>query len=652
VKAKKNIYLVQVDIIRKLPERTTAYLPYAAGALWAYARQSPAVAEAYALREIFLLRDPVDDVAAQVESPFLVGFSCYIWNTEYNKALAQAIKARWPGCLILFGGHNVPPGGVMLDELPYVDLLIHGEGEIPFQALLEQLCGGHPDLTCVPGLSYRAGETTVTHRETHAQSVADFPSPYLEGLFAPIVARHPELQWSIVWETNRGCPYNCSYCDWGQHKARVRQFPMARLLAEIEWMCANRVEFIWCADANFGLLPRDEEIVDALVAARARTGRPDKFECQTAKSLSASERLFRIAGKLTQSGLDKMGPNFAVQSLSPEVLRNIGRENLEDQAFHQWVRRCRQAGYRTHTDLIVGLPGETLQSFCAGVEKLYTFGQHAGVQFFTCVLLPNARMAVPAYREKHGIRAMRKVHKPSMGAAEEQITEFFDTVTETSAMPYADWLTAHYFGFLTTGAHSYGLLRYIAMYFHTEKIVSYAEFYLALLGFCHARPDSLPGQAMAHIEKYFTESLLDKKPEYLRIPGFSIGRMWEDQYFFSRAVVEPARFYADIETFLAQFVPAAPAEGDGGLPAQLLRYQRESIILPGAGEKTLAFDYDFPAYFNAIYDGEPAALQKRKARLRFSFEGDFSTNIKYYDIVVHNGRYSSAALYSIDYLPD
>ena len=652
MKAKKNIYLVQVDIIRKLPKRTTAYLPYAAGALWIYASQAPATVDNYTLREIFFLRGPVGDTVARIEDPFLIGFSCYVWNTEYNKALARSAKQAFPGCHILFGGHDIPPGGAMLEDLPYVDFLMHGEGEIGFQALLAQLASPAPDFTAVPGLSYRAGQGIFTNAEAAAESVADFPSPYLEGVFDPIIAAHPKIRWSVVWETNRGCPNHCAFCDWGQYKSRVRQFSMERLLAEIEWMCANRIEYIYCADGNFGILPRDEELLDALIAARARTGYPDLFNYNTTKFIN--ERLFRIVEKLNQSGLDRIGPNFAVQSLSSLVLRNIGRKNLDDETFSQWIRRCRRAGYRTHTDLILGLPGETLRSFCAGVEKLFALGQHEGIQYFPCSLLPNAPMAAPAYREKYQIRATRKIFKQIMEDAPEkdQVTEFMDVVVETIDMPYADWLAANHFMFLVQGAHSFGLLRFAAMYLHTENIAPYAAFYLKLLDFCHANPGSLPGQAMARMEKNFADGLLGEEPEPLQIPGFSFGRMYESPYFFSRAVLEPDRFYADAEVFLRQF----HLEPD--FLAQLLRYQRESIVLPGAApgtgpdaEKTLDFEYDFPAYFSAIYGGAPIPLQRRAVRLRFSAPFDLSTVEKYYDVVLEAGRYSNNAFYTTAYLP-
>jgi len=640
--AKKNIYLVQVDVVRKLPTRRIAYLPYAVGALWAYAKQAPAVASSYALREIFFLRDPVPGVAACMEAPFLVGFSCYSWNTEYNKALAQAVKKRFPDCLILFGGHNVPPGSSMLEALPYVDYLIHGEGEIGFQALLKELCKAEPDFAAIPGFSYRAKQTTATNAEAYAESVWDFPSPYLEGIFDPIIGAHPEIHWNIVWETNRGCPNHCIYCDWGRHKAAPRQFSMERLTAELEWMCANKIEFIYCADANFGISKRDEEIVDALAAVRDRTGYPHLFNVNTAKIID--ERLFRIVEKLNKSGLDRLGPNLAVQSLSPVVLHNIGRENFDDEMIALCIRRYRQAGYRTHTDLILGLPGETLQSFCAGVEKLFALGQHEGIQFFTCSLLPNASMAAPAYRKKHKIRTARRILKQTLECAPEteQIHEFIDIVVETADMPYADWLTANYFIFLTGSAHSYGLLRLIAMFLHTEKNVSYASFYLRLLAFCHEHRDTLPGEAMARMEKNFTDSLCGEESEPLQIPGFSFGRMFEEQYFFSRAVLEPDRFYADAAAFLNQF------SLEPGLLEQLLRYQRESILMPGALEKILEFEYDFPAYFNAIYEGNPVPLQRKAVQLHFSFACDLSSTEKYYDTILQLGRYTSNAFYLVE----
>jgi len=641
---KRNIYLTQVDVMRETPLFCSAYLPYSAGVLWVYAKQDEQVAQCYDLKELFFLRTPVDETAARMESPFIAGFSCYCWNTEYNKALAQAIKKVHPNCLILFGGHDILPGGAMLEEFSYIDYLLHGEGELGFRALLAELAKEAPDFTAVPGLSYRADSGTKTNPERVPDTIEHAPSPYLEGVFDAMVAAHPEIQWSTVWETNRGCPHHCVYCDWGQHKAKIRSVSMERLMAELEWMSKNKVEFIWCADANFGILPRDEEILDAMVEAKERTGYPMVFLCQTTKKIN--ERLFRIVQKLNDSGLEKIGPNLAVQSLSPKVLDIIGRANLTEEEFAYWIRRYRQAGFRTHTDLIIGLPGETLESFCAGVEKLFSLGQHEGIQYFPCNLLPNSAMATPAIREKYKIRSRRICFRQTMESMldKERINEYIDMVIETADMPHSDWLTANHFMLLTHGVHSYGVLRLVAMLLHTEKISSYADFYRKLLTFCEENPDTLIGETMARVEKNFREVSLGEEAEPLQIPGFSFGRMADDQYFICRAVLDPDNFYIDAQRFLQQF------EIDPDLLRQLLQYQRESILLPGEEPKIREFDYDFPAYFGAIYDGEPVPLQKKQVKLRFITDFDISNNERYYDAVVRRGRFSSNAFYQTEYI--
>jgi len=640
----RNIYLVQVDTLRKFPTHTTIYLPYATGVLWAYARQSALVQDTYALADLLFMRDSIDDVVSRMDAPFLVGFSSYIWSTEYNKALAEAVKRAFPACKILFGGHNVPPGGEMLEEFPYIDYLLHGEGEIPFQTLLEELAKDTPDVSAVPGLSYRTDGGTATNAETALASVENSPSPYLEGLFDPIVAAHPDIYWSAVWETNRGCPHHCAYCDWGQHNAAVRQFSMERLLAEIQWMSEHRVSFVYGADANFGILPRDEELLNQLAEARTRTGFPRMFDVNTVKAIN--ERMFRITKKFNESGLDKTGMSLAVQSLSTEVLHNIGRKNIDDETLGYWIRRCRQEGWRTHTDLILGLPGETLQSFCAGVERLYALGQHEGIRYFPLALLPNTLLATPAFREKYQFRITRRINNQTMEVSKESIPEYIDTVIETSTMTQADFMTAFYFMFLTGGAHSFGLTRLLAMYFHVEKIVPYADFYMSLLHFCHEHPRMRLGETMARTEKNFDDLANGEEPEPLEIPGFSFGRMGEDQYFLARAVLEPERFYDDIAAFLQQF-HLEPA-----LFAQLLRYQREAVLMPNAQEKTLSFEYDFPAYFEAIYNGSPAPLEKKAVRLQFSFDGDVSTAQKYFHTIIQLGRFSNKTFYQTTYVPE
>ena len=95
----------------------------------------------------------------------------------------------------------------------------------------------------------------------------------LSGSFDRLIEAYPENEWLILWETNRGCPFKCTFCDWGSATAsKVNKFDLERLKLEIDWFSKNKIEFIFCCDANFGILKRDIEIAEYVAIKKKRTG--------------------------------------------------------------------------------------------------------------------------------------------------------------------------------------------------------------------------------------------------------------------------------------------------------------------------------------------------------------------------------------------
>ena len=135
----KNIYFVQVDVSSSSTTQN-AYLPYTAGILVASAFKSEIVKNNCTFKKFIFLREDVDSVVSKMEEPSFIGFSSYCWSTEYNKLLAQKIKEKFPDCLIVFGGHDVPDNFDMLKDYPFIDILCHGEGEDTIRELLEAYC--------------------------------------------------------------------------------------------------------------------------------------------------------------------------------------------------------------------------------------------------------------------------------------------------------------------------------------------------------------------------------------------------------------------------------------------------------------------------------------------------------------------------------
>ena len=379
----KNIYFVQVGF----EFDGSVYLPCAAGALIAYAKQFAEINENYTFPAIIYQREKLQTALDKIKDPFMVAFSCAVWNMEYNKALAKLVKAKYPHCHIHFGGHSVSEEGELLENEPYIDSLMFGEGEQPFAAMLRALPG---DLSGVKNIAYRGadGETVQTPREYY-DDISGYPSPYLSGIFDSILAENPGTSFLSVLETNRGCPYSCAYCDWCAGK-KMRFFPMERVKADIDWLAEHKIEYCFCADSNFGMFTRDVEIARYLIESKKKRGYPQVFRPCYEKN--SAERVFQICAALNSVQMDK-GATLAYQTLSAEALKNIGRQNLTMEHFASLMQMYNGAGIPTYSELILGLPGETKESFCRGLCKLLESGQHNSVSVYYCEMLPNSELA-------------------------------------------------------------------------------------------------------------------------------------------------------------------------------------------------------------------------------------------------------------------
>lgn len=612
--SKKNIYFIQPDAYRVRLRFKSAYLPYAAGQLWAYAVQDPAVAHAYDLRDFVFIFESAAAVAERMEAPFLAAFSCYLWNTEYNKKLARAIKEKHPDCLIVFGGQNIPPDNSFLEQFPYIDYLAQGEGEIPFQRLLRALLEETPDLSRVPGLRYRLPDGRVAaNAPACLTSLEDLPSPYTAGVFDGIMEQYPEIQWSISIETNRGCPYHCGYCSWGLLDARLRRLSDERVLAEFDWISAHKIEFVMFVDSNFGIFGRDERFIDLLIERKKHSGYPYFINISYAKE--STERVYSIVRKLWKNAMVQNGATISLQSLSPPVLAAIGRENLGLPYFSRLIELYNSTGIPAYSELILGLPNETFESFCRGAGTLLERGQHDGLMIYPCILLPNAGMASPEMRARYGIRARRFVlnmgGKEPVPPAVETVTEYYDLVTATDTMSEDEMTRAYLFGVLLQSLHVFAMTRWIAIFLHCAYGLRYEHFYLRVLDYALANPACVLGRLVEDVVRFREESKKEHSACTLDFPYEAGKNVQEILYIFAGASFRLREFYADMEPLVQELMQ------DGALAGELLRYQRETIRQPGVPRKELAFRYDFPRYFKEALAGREARLEETGVLLRF-----------------------------------
>ena len=200
-----KVYLVQVNVTYS---DYIAYLPYAAGCIAAYAWNDEEIKESFELSDILYMRLTVEESLKKIENPAVVGFSCYIWNMEYNLLLAKMVKEKYPDCLIVFGGHNVPDNTSLLEKHSFIDVLMHSEGEEPFAMLLKAIKNS-TSFSDIPDISYKSDDSIITTEKKRVYDITNYPSPYSAGLFDRMLEEYPSIGFHATLETNRGCPYSC-----------------------------------------------------------------------------------------------------------------------------------------------------------------------------------------------------------------------------------------------------------------------------------------------------------------------------------------------------------------------------------------------------------------------------------------------------------
>ena len=198
---------------------------------------------------------------------------------------ARRLKRRNPDQLIIFGGPQVPDHAeAFLRANPFIDLVVHNEGERTFVDLLNRLPAR--DWTGVRGISYLAdGQFVRPPPVERMRDLEELPSPFLNGTFNALIESNPGEQWIGLWETNRGCPFQCTFCDWGSATAgKVTKFEFDRLHGELKWFADRTIKYIFVCDANFGIQKRDVEIAQAVAEVRAAPAFRTGSRCRTPRT--------------------------------------------------------------------------------------------------------------------------------------------------------------------------------------------------------------------------------------------------------------------------------------------------------------------------------------------------------------------------------
>jgi radical SAM superfamily enzyme YgiQ (UPF0313 family) len=338
--------------------------------------------------------------------PDILAFSVLGWNFREFGALAETFKQLNPDGWVIFGGTHVANQAERTFKLfPDVDVVVNGEGEQVFADLVDACLRGmsRPALGPIAGITYRdaSDDLITTVPRPRIDNLDLIPSPFLTGAI-PLLDDTGRFRYDVaLMETNRGCPYKCSFCYWGGAVGqRVRAFSRQRMRAELELFAQHKVHTIVLCDANFGMLRSDAEFVDDMIDLRAQYGYPRAVETSWAKN--KSRIFYDIVRKMKKHDM-RSSFTLALQTLNDETLELMNRKNMKVNDWEDLAEWLDQQGLDCYAELIWGAPGETVESFMDGYDRL---SRHVSrIAVYPLHLLPNTDYSEK--KSEYGIVSVR-----------------------------------------------------------------------------------------------------------------------------------------------------------------------------------------------------------------------------------------------------
>lgn len=333
------------------------------------------------------INETVAAVAKRIlnKNPMILGFSCYIWNIRFVLNLLPLLKSEIPQVRIILGGPEVTSRPQeILEQEPFVDYVIAGEGEKPLACLVDAILNQEP-VKGLPGVCLRHEQETLTTTPYFHEEMQ--PSPYCEDYFSQLNGRIAYL------ETSRGCPFSCAFCLSGR-KEKVRFAPMERAKQELVMLAQTGSKTIKLVDRTFNANPERAKEIFRFIIDEYGKKLPESvcFHFEIAGDLLDDETL-DILSK-APCGLIQM--EIGVQSLNAETLTAVRRKTDIEYLFRCIQRLIRTNNIHVHIDLIAGLPLEGLSSFKQGFNHAFSLRPHA-LQLGFLKVIPGSAMREEAH---------------------------------------------------------------------------------------------------------------------------------------------------------------------------------------------------------------------------------------------------------------
>lgn len=459
----------------------------------------------------YAIAENVEELVEKIvkEKPDVFMVSLYVWNHSLSIKIAEEVKKSTPNCIIIFGGPHLlhKYENDYFEKNWYVDFLCQsdGYGEVFLNEFLYQL-ETEKDWDMVPYL-VRPDED----RKRYAESPAKFNKRSFEWP-RKIFHRNKKYLYSLKkyanknknkfyfnYESSRGCPFGCTYCEWGGGiNSKVNFKPTEYVMEDLKFIYDNiEPEFLGVTDANFGIDARDVDIAKLLCHYNDKKGVPEKINLYGPTKVR-KENLYEIEHLFAERNMSTEA-KIPVQDLNSIVSQNIKRTDdawQSQMGAYEKIRKDTDITIRL--ELILGLPGATIDSFYETYDVIQDYNIVASRYIWH--FLPTAPAANKHYMKQFKIETMRLSRDASFNTAfnyegvidknkvfkfngvrnlllDDRYKEPTDIVVSTSSYTKDEWVEMWLMDNLYYSLESRGYLSYITQYMKNIRGITASQFY-------------------------------------------------------------------------------------------------------------------------------------------------------------------------------
>ncbi len=429
--------------------------------------------------DIILSTEPIEIFnLLKTFKPHVVGLSNYIWNSDLSYLICEEAKRINDNTLCVLGGPEFPAGtgarkieDTINDqtytksykyvlERPSMDYFAYSDGEVAFLELIKKFIECEFDINKIKindlpvsgcaSLSLDKKRMLVGNYiprigmegsvKSHGRDI--IPSPYLTGMLDKF------LDGSFVpsFETARGCPFMCTFCDQGLDQSKITAFSTERLTEEMEYVAkkldkVKGTKTIAIFDSNFGLFQKDVDLADHLLKIMEKYDWPKHIEAIAPKS--NRENILKINDKLK----NRVQIGLSMQSLNIQTLTDIKRRNWTTEQYIDFVKEIEKRGKTPTSEIIIPLPGETKETYYEGIKFLMDHNVQPGT--YTLMMLCGAELGRDAAIKKYQMKSKYRILPKQFGEYNnKKCFEIEKICVETNTMSEKDYLDCRNYSFV------------------------------------------------------------------------------------------------------------------------------------------------------------------------------------------------------------